>query len=177
MTKLNELPRVTARAKKRRGRGYGSGKGGHTVGRGQKGQKSRGKIGLAFEGTKIKKSLLKRLPLLRGKGKLKPQKKPIIINLAYLNLFPKGSVVDIQALVGKKIVGQEAVVLGVKILGDGKLNLPLTVALPVSGGARKIIEKAGGKVIAPGKATKSSGTKKAGKIGKKASKPSREKEG
>lgn len=72
--KLNELLRIVSKGKKRVGRGLGSGKGGHTVGRGQKGQKTRGKISPLFEGTKVKKSLIKRLPLLRGKGKLKPKK-------------------------------------------------------------------------------------------------------
>ena len=72
---LSSLPKITKRAAKRVGRGYGSGKGGHTSGRGSKGQKARGKLPLTFEGTKVKKSLIKRLPLQRGKGKLKPQKK------------------------------------------------------------------------------------------------------
>lgn len=72
--RLHELPRIVERSKKRLGRGYGSGKGGHTVGRGQKGQKARGKIHPLFTGTKTKKSLLQRLPLLRGKGRLKPKK-------------------------------------------------------------------------------------------------------
>lgn len=49
----------------------GSGKGSHTSGRGQKGQKTRRKIGVLFEGMKMKKSFLKRLPLMRGKGKFK----------------------------------------------------------------------------------------------------------
>ena len=61
------LPKTISKRKKRLGRGYGSGKGGHTVGRGQKGQKTRGKIGVLFEGIKVKKSLLKKLPLRRGK--------------------------------------------------------------------------------------------------------------
>lgn len=52
----------------------GSGKGSHTSGRGQKGQKSRGKIHVLFEGMKMKKSLLKRLPLMRGKGKFRSRK-------------------------------------------------------------------------------------------------------
>lgn len=52
----------------------GSGKGSHTVGRGQKGQKARGSVGVLFEGVKMKKSLLKRLPLMRGKGKFHPKK-------------------------------------------------------------------------------------------------------
>lgn len=69
------LPKVVARGSKRVGRGLGSGRGGHTVGRGQKGQKSREKVSISFFGTKVKKSLLKKLPMQRGKGKLKPRNK------------------------------------------------------------------------------------------------------
>jgi len=68
------LPKVVQKSKKRVGRGRGSGKGGHTVGRGQKGQRTRGKISVLFEGMKVKKSLLKRLPLARGKGKFHPKR-------------------------------------------------------------------------------------------------------
>ena len=68
---LKKLPKTTTKKKKRLGRGYGSGKGGHTVGRGAKGLKARSKLPLTFEGTKIKKSLLQRLPLRRGKGRFK----------------------------------------------------------------------------------------------------------
>lgn len=74
MSILHLLPAIVTKKGKRVGRGYGSGKGGHTVGRGQKGQKTRGKIGPLFEGTKNKKSLFQRLPVIRGKGKLKPRK-------------------------------------------------------------------------------------------------------
>jgi ribosomal protein L15 len=66
-----KLAKIVQRKGKRVGRGYGSGKGGHTVGRGQKGQKTRNKIGILFEGIKVKKSLLKKLPLVRGKEKNK----------------------------------------------------------------------------------------------------------
>lgn len=69
-----KLPKVVKRPKKRVGRGMGSGKGSHTSGRGQKGQKSRSHINVLFEGMKMKKSLLKRLPLMRGKGKFHPKK-------------------------------------------------------------------------------------------------------
>jgi large subunit ribosomal protein L15 len=69
------LPKVVGKTKKRVGRGMGSGKGSHTSGRGQKGQKSRTKISVLFEGMKMKKSLLKRLPLMRGKGKFHSKKK------------------------------------------------------------------------------------------------------
>jgi len=63
-------------AKKRLGRGYGSGKGGHTSGRGQKGQKSRTNLHILFEGLKVKKSTIKKFPLLRGKGKFLAKPKP-----------------------------------------------------------------------------------------------------
>ena len=54
---MTDLPKIVKRKKKRVGRGYGSGKGGHTAGRGQKGQKSRTNIGILFEGLKVRKSI------------------------------------------------------------------------------------------------------------------------
>jgi large subunit ribosomal protein L15 len=147
--RLKKLPKTATRKKKRAGRGYGSGKGGHTVGRGAKGLKARNKVSLTFEGTKIKKSLLKRLPLRRGKGRFKSlNSNPVVINVHLLNLLPQKSTVNIQALVKKRIVDdKEAKRFGVKILGDGELKVPLTVELPCSKGAVKKIEKAGGKVV------------------------------
>lgn len=141
MIELYKLAKSTKRGKKRVGRGIGSGKGGHTVGRGQKGQNSRTKVALTFEGTKIKKSLLKRLPLLRGKGKQKPSDhKPLVVNLKYLNLLPEGSTVNIETLLKYKIVGAEAKTYGVKILGEGELNRYLTFEVPISGGVKRKIE-------------------------------------
>ena len=71
-------------AKKRLGRGYGSGKGGHTSSRGQKGQLSRTNVHVLFEGLKVKKSTIKKFPLLRGKGKFlaKPKSKERYISKA-----------------------------------------------------------------------------------------------
>lgn len=156
MTKLNELPKIVGKGKKRIGRGRGSGKGGHTVGRGHKGQKAREKVPSLFTGTKMKKSLLKRLPLQRGKGKLKPKKSnPIVVNIKYLNLFNEGEVVDLNSLVKKGIVEKkEAEEFGVKILGEGELNIPLEVHLPCSKGAEEKIKKAGGKVVKKENSTK-----------------------
>ena len=142
------LKTVDKRAK-RVGRGFGSGKGGHTVGQGQKGQKSRGKgkIGIMFEGVKMKKSFIKKLPLQRGRGKFGPQDKPIIVKLGYLNLFASGSKVDLNALIKEGIVDRaDSEALGVKILGDGKLTKKLTIEVPISKNAAKAVEKAGGKV-------------------------------
>ena len=89
--RINELPRIITRPKKRVGRGIGSGKGGHTSSRGNKGQKAREDVPLLYEGTKTKKSLVKRIPLLRGKGKLKPNEKPVILHLGDLAGLPAKS--------------------------------------------------------------------------------------
>lgn len=139
---LSKLEKTTKRAKKRAGRGYGSGRGGHTSGRGAKGAKARGKIKLYFEGAAMGASLIKRLPLLRGKAKNKSLKKdPVIVNVKYLNLLPAGSVVDLKTLIKHKIVDEnEAKKYGVKILGEGELKVPLEVKLPCSKSAKKKIE-------------------------------------
>lgn len=143
-----KLEKTVTKRKKRVGRGYGSGKGGHTSGRGQKGQKSRSHIGVLFEGIKVKKSLIKRIPLMRGKGKFKSGNKPLIVKLAYLNILPAGTKVSVESLVkGGIIKRDDALKYGVKILGGGKLEKKLTVALPISKSAAKVVEKAGGKVI------------------------------
>ena len=146
---LDKLPKINTKKAKRVGRGFGSGKGGHTTGRGTKGQKSKGKIPLLFEGTKAKKSLLKRLPLQRGKGKFKAQKpKPLVVNIKYLNLYKKGELVSLKTLVKKGIIREKtAQKFGVKILGEGELKVALEVNLPCSKKAAKKIEKAGGKII------------------------------
>lgn len=142
---LNKLPKITARKKKRLGLGHGSGRV-KTSGRGTKGQKARNKVPIYFEGGAL--SLIKRLPFQRGKARNKVfKRKPIGINVKYLNLLPKNSTVDIKTLVAKNIVREaDAKIYGVKILGDGELHVALTIALPATKGAVKKIEKAGGKV-------------------------------
>lgn len=146
------LPKIVKNRKKRVGRGYGSGKGGHTVGRGQKGQKARSKIGILFEGVKVKKSLLKRLPLRRGKGKFKARKKPIVVKLSLLDLLPASAKVDTTKLVKKGIVdANDARKYGVKILGNGEVKKKFTIAVPISKSAARNIKKAGGKVIVSSK--------------------------
>lgn len=118
---------------KRLGRGYGSGKGGHTSSRGQKGQKSRTSIHILFEGVKVKKSTLKKLPLLRGKGKFLAKIKPITISLKKLEVFKKGEKVDIDSLIKKGLISKNnATKYGVKILGQGKLRKDLKILVPMS---------------------------------------------
>ena len=143
--KLENLQKITKRSKKRLGQGHGSGRG-KTAGRGTKGQKARRKIPLTFEGGAL--TLIKRLPFMRGKGKNKPFRKgPIIVNVKFLNLLKKGTIVDVKSLIENKIVDSEcAKKNGIKILGDGDLNVSLIVKLPVSKGAAKKILGAGGRV-------------------------------
>ena len=145
---MTDLPKIVTKSKKRLGRGYGSGVGGHTVGRGQKGKKARRNLGVLFEGVKMKKSLIKRLPLRRGKGKFKSKDKPIIVKLSLLNLLPSGSKVNIETLVSQKIVDRkDAMKYGVKILGDGELEKKLLVELPISKSAARKVEEAKGEIL------------------------------
>ncbi|MEK7550661.1 MAG: 50S ribosomal protein L15 [Patescibacteria group bacterium] len=137
-----QLPKVVTKSNKRVGRGIGSGKGGHTSGRGQKGQRSRGKIGILFEGVKMKKSLIKRLPLSRGKGKFKSKNGPIVVNMEVLNIMPTGSIVNIESLVKAGIVdSKDAKKYGVKILGKGTLTKKLKIELPMSKSVAKRLAK------------------------------------
>jgi large subunit ribosomal protein L15 len=143
--RLDQLPKTTIKKKKRVGRGYGSGKGGHTTGRGHKGQKARSKVPLGFEGGQT--TLSRRLPLKRGKDNISTRPKPLVVNVRYLNLLPEKSRVTLEALIEAGIVaGNEARQSGVKILGGGELNRSLIIALPCSKSAKAKIEAAGGKV-------------------------------
>jgi large subunit ribosomal protein L15 len=139
---LNNLkPKKGSRhAKKRVGRGPGSGHG-KTAGRGEKGQKSRsgysGKRG--FEGGQM--PLHRRLPK-RGFTNIF-KKDYAVVNLSDLERFDNGASVDETMLRQAGLVkGQHD---GVKILGDGELSKKLTVsATKFSASARKQIEAAGG---------------------------------
>ena len=138
----------TIRSAKRVGRGYSSGKGGHASGRGQKGMKARNKPKLTFSGTKVKKSWLKRLPLWRGKGRLKSTHNQISVRLELLDShFKAKQTIDIKSLVDKKIVNKkEAFSKGVKIIGGGKITKPLSIKLLCTRSVKDQVEKAGGSV-------------------------------
>lgn len=141
---LGNLPKIVEKPYRRVGRGHGSGRV-KTSGRGTKGQKAREKVGLRFAGSSLQASWLKRLPLQRGKGKNKShQDKTFGLNVKYLNLLKANSEVTLKSLKEAKIIDWE--IKKVKILGDGELKVALNVKLPVSKGAAKKIEKAGGKI-------------------------------
>ncbi len=142
---LHTLIKIKETSKKRLGQGHGSGRV-KTSGRGTKGQHARNKVPIFFEGGAL--PLIKRLPYRRGKGRnSKISRKPLVVNIKYLNVFTKDQVVDLEALIKKKIVkSDDAKEFGVKILGDGDLGQALIIKLPVSKSAAKKIEKAGGRI-------------------------------
>lgn len=145
---INELPKITERSAKRLGRGMGSGKGSHTSSRGSKGQKARGKVAIQFEGTKIKKSFVKRLPFLRGKGKFKPLKsKKIILNLGDFEKWPEKTEVTIANLIKNGYVGEGCTSETVKILANGEVEQALTIRVTISKSAAQKVTQAGGKIV------------------------------
>ena len=142
--KLNELspPKGARRARKRVGRGPGSGHG-KTSGRGTKGQKCRsgGSIRPGFEGGQM--PLQRRLPKQGFKNIFKKQY--AIVNLRDLGRFERGAVVDETALVNAGLIRRERD--GVKLLGQGAIDYPLIVKVSrCSQSARSGIEAAGGQV-------------------------------
>ena len=139
--KLNELQVAegSRKVRNRVGRGESSGNG-KTAGRGQKGQKARGKVRLGFEGGQM--------PLFRRKPKLGftniNRKEFAVVNLDVLNQFDNGTEVSPALLVEAGIVKNE--LSGIKILANGQLEKSLTVkANKFSAAAVTAIEAAGGK--------------------------------
>ena len=137
------------KARKRVGRGNGSGHGTYS-GRGCKGQKSRAgyRIKPGFEGGQL--PLIKRLPRKRGFTNIF-RTEYSVVNLAKLNMFEPESDVDPEKLIAAGLVKSKR--LPVKILGEGDIDRPLNVkAHRFSAAAKVKIEAAGGKVQEVGNA-------------------------
>ena len=141
--KLNELSPAqgSAKAAWRKGRGPGSGNG-KTAGKGHKGQNARsgGGVRPGFEGGQL--PLYRKLPKRGFNNRFAVNY--AIVNVAALNKFEDGAVVDMDALVAAKIVRKP--LDGLKVLGNGELTKKLTVKATVfSATAKEKIEAAGGK--------------------------------
>ncbi|KKW08662.1 MAG: 50S ribosomal protein L15 [Candidatus Kaiserbacteria bacterium GW2011_GWA2_49_19] len=146
-TGLNNLIRVTARSRKRVGRG---GKRGKTAGRGTKGQNAR-------SGRKKRpelRDIIKKLPKRRGYGKnrgrtVNPSRKDSIpVSLQNLSKhFADGAEVTPNILNEKRIIRERGPLFPpVKIMG-GSIGKKLHFkGCAVSASARSAIEKAGGSV-------------------------------
>jgi large subunit ribosomal protein L15 len=154
LTLSNLKPAQKRRARKRVGRGLGSGKGRYS-GRGIKGQKSRAgshKMRPGFEGGQM--PIYMRLGKQRGPyskdampmGPHRTSTAPV--NLRDLErVFDDGAEVTLEALVEKGLLKNTRT--DVKILGQGDLKKKLTVtAHAFSATAREKIEAAGGKATA-----------------------------
>ena len=141
--KLHELSPVagSTHVGKRKGRGVGTGNG-KTGGRGHKGQKARsgGKVRVGFEGGQM--PLVRRVP---KRGFNNVFAKPLTaVNLAVLNKFEDGAVVDAAALIEAGVLN--ACPYGLKVLANGTLTKKITVkAAAFSESAKEKIEQAGGK--------------------------------
>lgn len=153
--KLNELSDKdgATHAKKRVGRGIGSGSG-KTGGRGVKGQKSRSGVSInGFEGGQM--PLYRRLPK-RGFNNLFAK------SYATVSLARIQAAIDAKKLDAKEVVNAEALVKagvirrvkdGVRLLSDGELKGK--VAFDIAGASKAAVEKvekAGGSVKLPEKA-------------------------
>jgi len=142
--KLHELsPASKSRKVKRRlGRGVGSGRG-KTAGRGSKGYNSRsgGGVRPGYEGGQM--PIQRRLPK-RGFTNIF-RKRIAVINVRDLSKFESGSLVDKTAVAKAGLIkGKNN---GVKLLGNGQINVALNVRLNhVSKSAREKIKAAGGSV-------------------------------
>jgi large subunit ribosomal protein L15 len=131
-------------ARKRIGRGIGSGSG-KTSGRGHKGQGSRSGASRkpGFEGGQM--PLYRRVPK-RGFTNARFRTEYTIVNVRDLEAFDSGTVVDLDAILAKGLTSLETKLL--KVLGMGELTKKLTVkAQKFSKSAADKIVAAGGEVI------------------------------
>ncbi len=144
---LENIPKRNKRVMKakRIGRGYGSGVGGHTVGRGQKGQKSRSghKSLVAFEGGNV--------PLFRRMPKYKGFKSTSTIDTQVVNVdilaknFKEGATITADILKETGLVRKSAG--NIKVLAKGEVTKKFIIeGLKMSPSAKEKIEKAGGSV-------------------------------
>ena len=143
----NELTPVPGSVHKKRrvGRGNASGHGTY-AGRGLKGQKSRSgpDLRIGFEGGQI--PLVRALSRKRGfNNRFRVEYEPV--NVELLSRFEANSTVNIEVLRKAGVVKSSR--MPVKVLGDGELNVALTVEVDAfSASARTKIEAAGGTAVA-----------------------------
>ena len=129
-------------AKKRLGRGVGSGTG-KTAGKGTKGQNARSGGGTrpGFEGGQT--PFFKRMPKRGFTNRFR--KEYATVNVSELNKYTEGTVVTPELLLQDRVIRK--LNTGLKILGNGDLTVKLTVkAHKFTGSAAEKIQAAGGSV-------------------------------
>ena len=143
--KLHELNSLegSVKARKRVGRGQGSGTG-KTSGKGEKGQNARsgGGVRVGFEGGQL--PLFRRLGK-RGFNNTRFATVYATVNVSDLNRFEDGTVVTPELLIETGLLKKQ--LDGVKVLGNGELTKKLTVkATSFSKTAKTKIESVGGTI-------------------------------
>jgi|SaaInlStandDraft_5_1057022.scaffolds.fasta_scaffold01770_21 large subunit ribosomal protein L15 len=141
---MNDLKPAEGAIKSRTRVGRGIGSKGKTCGRGHKGQKSRGCLGMVgFEGGQM--PLQRRLPKFGFTSVVSKFKQSIPTLM--LNKIGKDDhgCVDIAALKKYGLIRQSTKYVKVFLQGEVKSKLKLA-GIPVSKGAKELIEKAGGEV-------------------------------
>ena len=141
--KLSDLAPAYGSTKvaKRKGRGAGSGNG-KTAGKGHKGQNARsgGGVRPGFEGGQL--PLYRKLPKRGFKNRF--AKEYACVNVALLDKFNDGAIVNLEALMDAKLIRKAGD--GLKVLGNGEITKKLTVqAAAFTATAKEKIEAAGGK--------------------------------
>ena len=135
-------PRGSTQARRRVGRGPGSGLG-KTSGKGMKGEKARSGGGRrpGFEGGQM--PLIRRIP---KRGFTNPFKEPAqVVNVRHLSLLAEGVEVTPDTLFGAGLVRRPDT--PIKLLGMGEVARKLAVrGVTVSASARTKIEQAGGTI-------------------------------
>jgi len=140
---LSKIPSIKShKSKKRVGHGIGSGKGGHTTGRGAKGQKVRNKVRAHFEGGQM--PFYKGVPKARG---FKSLKDTLEITTTQLNRFVNGETLSRQSLI-KLFGSKSSKYKDVKIIkGDKELTKKLNfMGVKFSAAARETVTTLSGNV-------------------------------
>lgn len=143
LTEIKQTGSGGRKARKRLGRGSGSGTG-KTSGRGHKGLKARsgGRVPRSFEGGQM--PLHRRIPK-RGFTNARFKKVFAVVNVRDLNVLEDGTHVTLELVLERGLARKKAKLL--KILGEGDLERKLTVeAHRFSATAKEKISGAGGEV-------------------------------
>ncbi len=141
-----KAPEPNKKKKKRIGRGQGSGRGGHTVGRGHKGQKSRTgyKEKFWFEGGQM--PLQRRVPKWGFNNPFRTEYEVINVDTldGFIGLGKLKNEITIEDLRSAGIIGKGDLI---KLLGRGEIETKVDIEVhAASKSARKKIEDAGGTV-------------------------------
>ncbi len=145
MSLMKLLTQTAAKKNKRLGRGPGSGKGMHTVGRGTKGAGGRKSSAMPtwYEGGQL--PMIKRMPMLRGKSKFNVLKPTAEVTLNDLNKM-QAEIITLDSLKLEKVIDTQF--KKAKIIANGTITRKVTVqGIAVSASAAKMIAAAGGTTV------------------------------